>query len=271
MQKSNSEGSKSPSVDEASRQEVLGGFNYEALELSVPEMLKRGVHFGHKKSRWNPKMKPYTFIVRNNIHIIDLEKTAVLFEKALDYIEGIAASGGKILFIGTKPQTRKLIEVVAHECEMPYVTHRWLGGTFTNYDVIKKRIKYLNDQELGKSRGDFEKFTKYEKSQLNKEIDKMNEKMGGIKTMDRMPQAVFVTDIKEDILALKESRKVKIPTIGIADTNTDPTLVDYPIPGNDDALSSLKYLLGLVVKRIKLAKKKAADEKKADAKNNSQQ
>jgi small subunit ribosomal protein S2 len=240
---------------EKNSHEDVAGFKYEELELSISEMLKHGLHFGHRKSRWNPKMKPYTFTVRNNIHIIDLEKTLSLFREAVEFLRGIVKNGGRILLVGTKPQAKKLIEVSAQEIDMPYVSNRWLGGTFTNFSEIKKRIKYLNDQEAKLVRGELEKYTKYEQTQFKKEIERMNEKMGGLKKMDNFPQAIFVLDIKEDILVVKEARRVKIPVVAIVDTNTDPTLVDYPIPANDDALSSLKYVLGIIVKNIKEEKK----------------
>lgn len=260
-------------VKEENSHENVARFKYERFELSISEMLKHGLHFGHRKSRWNPKMKPYTFTVRNNIHIIDLEKTLSLFQEAIDFSRGIVKNGGKILLVGTKPQARRLIETAAQEIDMPYVSNRWLGGTFTNFSEIKKRIKYLNDQEAKLDRGELEKYTKYEQTQFKKEIERMNEKMGGLKKMDSFPQAIFVLDIKEDILVVKEARRVKIPVIAIVDTNTDPTLVDYPIPANDDAVSSLQYVLGMIVKNIKEEKraKMASSKEEADvqAKNKS--
>lgn len=231
-------------------------FLYEELELSVPEMLKNGVHFGHKVSRWNPKMKPFVFGARNGIHIIDLDKTLTMFEKALLHIESVVSNGGKMIFIGTKPQARLVIEQVARETDMPFVSNRWLGGTFTNFNEIKKRVRYLNSQEEKEKRGELEKYTKYEKGKFRKEIEKMNVKMGGIKKMDGLPQLVFAVDIKEDNLAIKEALRMKIPVVAIADTNTDPTLADFPIPANDDALSSLKYILGIIAKKVKEAKTK---------------
>jgi len=254
--------------DSAETQPVLDIFGVENTELSIVEMLKAGVHFGHKKSRWNPKMKSYTFGVKNDIHIIDLEKTIGLFQAALDYMRNLVMNGGKIMFVGTKPQAQKLIEAAARELEMPYVSNRWLGGTLTNFPEIKKRIKYLNEQENKSAQGDFEKYTKYEKSRMRKEMARMNEKIGGIKKMENLPQALFVIDIKENSLAVKEALKAKVPIVGVTDTNTDPTLVDYPIPGNDDALSSLKYILGIIVKNIKEAKAqmKSNAEKNADQK-----
>ena len=238
----------------AENQPVVDAFGVENGELSIVDMLKAGVHFGHKKSRWNPKMKSYTFGVKNDIHIIDLEKTLDLFQAALNYMRNIVMNGGKIMIVGTKPQAQKLIEAAARELDMPYVSNRWLGGTLTNFPEIKKRIKYLNEQEKKSVQGDFEKYTKYEKSRMKKEIARMNEKIGGIKKVENLPQALFVIDIKENNLAVKEALKAKVTIVGVTDTNTDPTLVDYPIPANDDALSSLKYILGIVVKNLKEAK-----------------
>jgi small subunit ribosomal protein S2 len=261
MKKEESEPKKGSTLESSLASQA--GFIYEDLELSIEEMLKRGVHFGHKKARWNPKMQRYTFGIRNGIHIIDLEKTEKLFREAISFIRSVVANGGKIMIVGTKPQAQRLIETAAKEADMPYVSKRWLGGTMTNFPEIKKRIKYLNDQEKKMAQGELEKYTKYERSQMKKEIERMNEKIGGIKKVENLPQAVFVIDIKENHLAVKEARNAKIPVIGIADTNTDPTLVDFPIPANDDALSSLKYILGLIVKNIKEAK---AEPKKAPEK-----
>lgn len=243
------------------------GFSYEKLELNIAEMLKAGVHFGHKSSRWNPKMKEYVFGVKNNIHIIDLEKTIALFQKALDFLGATVENGGKVLFVGTKPQARQLVEEVANILEMPYIKNRWLGGTFTNFGEIKRRIKYLNDQERLAQSEEMKKYTKYEQSRIKKEIARMNEKMGGIKNMDKLPQAMFVIDIKENALAVKEAASAGIPTIALTDTNTDPTLVDFAIPANDDALSALKYILGIVAKNMSDAKQKMKVAKDEDAKN----
>ncbi|MFA5925476.1 MAG: 30S ribosomal protein S2 [Parcubacteria group bacterium] len=259
-----------PNTGSTSENSQVSGadFMYEDLKLSVEEMLKRGVHFGHKKSRWNPKMEKYIFGSRNDIHIIDLEKTEGLFREALNYIRGLVQNGGKIMIVGTKPQAQRLVETAAREAEMPFVSKRWLGGTLTNFPEIKKRIKYLNEQEKKMAQGELDKYTKYEQSQMKKEMERMNEKIGGIKKIDNHPQALFVIDIKENNLAVKEAKKAKVPVVGIVDTNTDPTQVDFPIPANDDALSSLKYILGLIVKNIKEAKSeiKKSPEKSVNVK-----
>jgi len=252
-------------------QAPAAGFMYDDLELSIEQMFKFGVHFGHKKSRWNPKMKPYIFSEKNHIHIINLEKTLILFKEALEFAHHIAVNGGKIIFIGTKPQARQVIEESARFSGMPFVNNRWLGGTLTNFQEIKKRIKYLNEQEEKMAKGEFEKYTKYERLRFKKEMDRMNEKMGGIKKMDSLPQAIFVADVKENYLAVKEAKKMKIPVIGIVDTNVDPDPIDYPIPANDDALSSLRYIVGLMAKTLKEAKmnsKIALNQGKASLKDN---
>ena len=246
------------------------GFKYEELDLSLEQMLKFGLHFGHKKSHWNPKMKPYIFAEKSHIYIINLEKTLVLLEKALEFIRHIVANGGKIIFVGTKPQARQVIEECARLSGMPFVNNRWLGGTLTNYREVKKRIKYLNDQEEKMTKGELQKYTKYERLRFKKEIDRMNEKMGGIKKMDSLPQAIFVADIKENGLAVKEAKKMRIPVIGIVDTNTDPDPIDYPIPANDDALSSLRYIVGLAARTIKETKrepKPTSNKEKENLKN----
>lgn len=240
--------------DMMNSQKTSADFMFEGLVLSIPDMLKAGVHFGHKKSRWNPKMKPYVFGIRNGISIIDLEKTQGKLAAALEFVKSIVGNGGKILLVGTKPQAKNLVEYIAKAVEMPYITHRWLGGTFTNFPEIRKRLKYLNDQEGRLARGELEKYTKYEQIQFKKEIEKMNEKMGGIKKLEGIPQALLVADIKENGLAVKEAKAMKVPVIAIVDTNVDPDPVDYPIPGNDDALSSLRYLLGMIAKAIKETK-----------------
>jgi small subunit ribosomal protein S2 len=254
-----------------SSQNSLAGFKLGELEISIEQMLKSGVHFGHKKSNWSPKMKPYIFTAKGNVSIIDLEKTAALLEKAVEFAKGVVGNGGKIIFVGTKPQAQQLIKEMAELTEMPYVSNRWLGGTFTNFGEIKKRIKYLNEQEEKVVKGELEKYTKYEQLMFKKEIERMNEKMGGIKRMENLPQAIFVADAKENIAAIKEARRKKIPIIGIIDTNVDPDLADYPIPGNDDALSSLKYIVGIIAKAVKEVKAEAkskAAAKKNEIKNN---
>jgi small subunit ribosomal protein S2 len=219
----------------------------KVAELSLEEMLKAGVHFGQKKSRWNPKMSKYIFGVRNDVHIIDLEKSLDLLKKALKYVKEISEKKGSILIVGTKNQAKQLVETVANEIEMPYVNHRWLGGTFTNFNFIKNRIKFLVNNKEALEQGRLKDITKLERNKLQKKLARIESRMGGLVRMSRLPDAVFVLDINKDIDAVKEARKAGIKVIGLLDTNSNPDLVDYPIPANDDAVSSLKYVLGAVM------------------------
>lgn len=222
----------------------------DKYELSLEKMLKAGLHFGHKDSRWNPRMQPYIFGTRNGVHIVDLEKTKVHFEKALDFLSEIAAKDGIILLIGTKKQAKNLVKSVAEKIGMPYVNERWLGGTFTNFNTISKRIKYLLETREGLQKGKFNQHTKLERLKLKKEVEKLEEKMGGLANMKRLPDAVFILDIKKDKIALKEAKKSGVKVVALVDTNCDPTSIDYPIPANDDALSALKYTLGVFLKKF---------------------
>lgn len=223
--------------------------NQEKYQLSLEAMLKAGVHFGHKKSRWNPKMKQYIFGVRNGIHIIDLEKTKEQFQKALDYMGQTMEKSGTILIVGTKKQAKDLVKAVAEKIEMPYVNERWLGGTFTNFPTITKRVKFLVESRENLEKGKLTDLTKLEKLKLQKELDKLEERMGGLTTMKRIPEVMFVLDIKKDEIAIKEAKKLGVKIVGLVDSNCDPTIVDYAIPANDDALSSLKYVMGVFLKK----------------------
>ncbi len=223
-------------------------------ETIMLEMLKAGVHFGHQKSKWNPKMKPYIYGVKNNIHIINLAETEEKMKKALDFITDLVKKGEIILFVGTKKQIKKLVEETAKSVNMPYASERWLGGTFTNSKVIIKRLEEFKSKEIKYGKGEYEKYTKKEQLDIKREIAKLNRKMGGLKPMNKTPKAIFIIDILEDEIALKEARKVGIPIVALVDTNTDPSLVDYPIPANDDAVAAVKYILNEVANAIKEAK-----------------
>ncbi|HEB01587.1 MAG TPA: 30S ribosomal protein S2, partial [Candidatus Portnoybacteria bacterium] len=203
---------------------------YMTKEITMMEMLKAGVHFGHRKSKWNPKMEPYVFAIRNNIRIIDLEQTEKKLKEASEFVKKIVSQKGLILFIGTKRQVKEVIKKAAEKCGMPYINERWLGGTFTNFKVILERIEKLLDMETKREQAEFKKYTKKEQLKIDKEIEKLNKTMAGIKKIKELPQAVFITDINQDKIAITEARKKGIPIIALADTNTDPTLVDYPIP-----------------------------------------
>jgi small subunit ribosomal protein S2 len=220
-------------------------------QLSLEEMLKAGVHFGHRSFRWNPKMEPYVFGVRGGVHIIDLEKSLDLFQKALDFAEEVVKKDGQILIVGTKKQAKDLVRATADEIRMPYVNERWIGGTFTNFKVILKRIKYLSETTEGLEKGKYSELTKLERLKLKKEASRIEEKIGGLALMTKIPEVIFVLDIKKDEIAIKEAKKAGVKIIGLVDSNCDPNLVDYPIPANDDAISSLRYILGVFQGKIK--------------------
>ena len=236
------EGSNSSQVDQQ-----VGKVNYE---LSLEAMLKAGVHFGHKKAYWNPKMSEYIFGVRNGVHIIDLEKSLELFEKALKYIDEIAEKKGMILVVGTKNQAKKLVTDVAEGMNMPYVNDRWLGGTFTNFNFIKNRIRFLVNNTDALEKGRLNNLTKLERNKLQKKLVRMDSRMGGLVKMTRLPDAVLVLDVNKDLDTVKEAQRVGVKVIGLLDSNSNPDVVDYGIPANDDAVSSLKYILGVIASRM---------------------
>lgn len=230
-------------------------------ESHMLEMLKAGVHFGHQKSKWNPKMKPYIYGVKNNIHIINLAETETKLKEALAFITDLVKKNEIILFVGTKRQAKRVIEETAQKTGMPFVSERWLGGTFTNNKVIVKRLDMFKDTEEKHNKGEFVKYTKKEQLDIKRDIEKLNRKMGGLKAMTKMPRAIFIEDIIEDEIALKEAKNVGIPVIGLVDTNTDPTTVDYPIPANDDAVGSIKYILDAIRDTIIAAKNQNEKDK----------
>lgn len=207
-------------------------------------MFRAGVHFGHRKSRVNAKMMPYIFTVRNNVHIIDLVKTKEKLANALAYLRELRGKGKTILWVGTRPAARALVEQIATELNMPYVINRWVGGTLTNFTVIAKRLSYFRDLEEKQRKGELEKYTKKEQHLFQIELHRLQERFGGIKNMTEVPDALFIADLYEDEIAAREAKRRGIPTVAIVDTNTDPMLVDYVIPANDDAASSLTYLFG---------------------------
>lgn len=224
------------------------------INLNAEEMQNAGVHFGHKVSKLHPKMEPYVSGIKSNVHIIDLEKTVKDFERALKFISGMVAEGKTVLFVGTKIQVKDLIKNAAHVCGMPYVTERWLGGTFTNFDTIAKRVQYFKDLENKKAAGLLEKYTKKERIKFNKELDSLRLKFEGIKDMAKLPEAVIVFDMKKGDTCVREARRKGINIVGVIDTNIDPTLADYPIFANDDAISSISYILEKIKEAIITAK-----------------
>lgn len=210
--------------------------------VSMKLLLESGVHFGHQTRRWHPKMKPYIFTQRNGIHILDLQQTITKLAEAYDYVRDLVTEGGEILFVGTKKQAQDVVEEAAKSCGMHYVNIRWLGGTLTNFNTIQARIDFLVRLEDSKAKGSFEALPKKEALKLEEQIVKLNRLMGGIKQMTRLPNALFVIDPGKESIAVAEARRVDIPLVAIVDTDCDPNLIDYPIPGNDDAIRSVKLM-----------------------------
>lgn len=245
------------------------------MEVSMKQLLEAGVHFGHQTRRWNPKMAQYIFGERNGIHIINLEKTVDSLEHALDFVRKITAEGKKVLFVGTKKQAQSAIDEAAKSCGMPFVNVRWLGGMLTNFETVRKSIKRLESIEHMGETGDYQFYTKKEIHHLMKEKVKLEKNLFGIRTMGELPGAVFVVDTKKEEIAIKEAKVLGIPSIAVLDSNCDPTLIDYVIPGNDDAIRSIKLVTSLIaaaalegktIYEKTVAEKKSAAEKKKGAK-----
>jgi len=209
-------------------------------QVSMRQMLEAGVHFGHQTRYWNPKMAPYLFGARGKIHIINLEKTVPLFNDAMNFISAIAQKGGTMLFLGTKRSAREAIGEEAKRCGMPFMNQRWLGGTLTNFMTIKKSVARLKELEAAETDGTFDRLVKHEVLGLRRERDKLEASLGGIKDMSHLPDALFVIDIGYEDIAIKEAKKLGIPVIAVVDSNYNPELVDYPIPGNDDAIRAVQ-------------------------------
>ncbi|PIY97083.1 MAG: 30S ribosomal protein S2 [Candidatus Kerfeldbacteria bacterium CG_4_10_14_0_8_um_filter_42_10] len=219
-------------------------------EVTLLDLLKNGVHFGHQKSRRHPKMEPHIFTVRNGVHIINLEKTLEKLIEALAFIKKTAQEGGQILFLGTKRQAKDIIKKHAQSCGMPYLTERWMGGLFTNFTNVSKLQKKLKKLEEERQSGELEKYTKKERSKFEKEIEKLDRLVGGIKDMRSLPNAIFVVDIREEKTAIQEASKKKVPIVAMVDTNTNPDPISYVIPANDDATKSIEYITGLVAEAV---------------------
>jgi small subunit ribosomal protein S2 len=215
----------------------------------MKELLEAGVHFGHQSKRWNPKMQRYIYASRNNIHVIDLHKSVPLIEQAYEFVRN-ASKTGSILFVGTKKQAQEVIEQEAKRCGMFYINERWMGGTLTNFKTLKKNIARLNDIEKMKEDGTFEKLPKKEVILIEREHRKLMRGLGGIRQMTQLPAAVFIVDTQKEQTALREARRLNIPIVAIVDTNTDPDEVDYPIPGNDDAIRSVKLLTSIIANAV---------------------
>ena len=219
-------------------------------EISMKQLLEAGVHFGHQTSRWNPKMKPYIFQERNGIYIIDLQKTVILLREVYAAVRQMAREGKVILFVGTKKQAQEAVKDEAERAGTYFVNQRWLGGTLTNFATIQKRISRLRELEGMRTQGDFDRLPKKEVAKLTDELDKLERFLGGIKDMHRLPDAVFIVDPKKERIAVLEARKLKIPIIAVIDTNCDPEEIDYPIPGNDDAIRAVKLMVTKIADAI---------------------
>ena len=218
---------------------------------SLEEMLKQGVHFGHRTSKWNSKMEQYIFTTRNNVHIIDLEKTYDMLKKALKFMQDLKKKDGTIIFVGTKIAVKEITKKTAEECKVFHITERWIGGTLTNFPVISKRLEHFRDLDKKRKTGELKKYVKKEQHDFDVELQKLERQFGGIKNMVKMPDALFVVDTHKEKLAVKEARMKNVPIIGLCDTNADPTIIDYPVPMNDDSISSLKLILGTIAKILK--------------------
>jgi small subunit ribosomal protein S2 len=220
------------------------------LSIGVKELLEAGVHFGHQTKRWNPKMKKFIFDARNGIHIIDLSKSLTQLEQAVEFLKKKVGGGGRVLFVGTKKQAQEAVKESAKACGQLYVTERWLGGTLTNLKTIKKSLARLRQIEKMEADGSIQAYGKQEQSALRREAGRMFKNLDGIRTMDSMPDVMFVIDVKREHNAVAEARRLNIPIVAIVDTNADPDLVDHPIPANDDAIRSVRLILSVIAQAI---------------------
>lgn len=234
-------------------------------KISVEGMMEAGMHFGHQTFRRNPKMDRFIFDAKSGVHIIDLTKSEPLFNEALKFVDSLTSEGKQIIFVGTKRQAKPLIEKYATACGMPYVADRWLGGLLTNFDTIKKRLKYLRDLDEKYEKDDFSDMTKKEKVGLDQEYAKLQVTLGGLRNLKGIPGAIFVADILQDEIAVREAKKLGVPVIAVVDTNVNPDSVDYQIPGNDDARRAIEYVLSHVTGSCnKVSDESAKPAKKSD-------
>ncbi len=233
--------------------------------VNLETLLAAGSHFGHLTRRWNPKMKEFIFMERNGIHIIDLKKSQVNIDAAFDAIKKVVEDGEEVLFVGTKKQAKEIIKGEAKRCEQFFITDRWLGGTLTNFGTIKKSIKHMKNLDKMSSDGTYEKISKKEILHIEREKEKMKKVLDGIEEMKRLPGLIFIVDTKKEQIAVKEARKLNIPIVAIVDTNSDPTIIDYPIPANDDAAKSISIISRIIADAVvegsqKLKKQQAEQE-----------
>lgn len=253
------------SAKKAGVENYFSGADLKKLDVSLEGLLKAGVHFGHLKSRRHPKMDEYIYTTRKNINILNLQKTVEKMGEAAAFLAGVVKSGKPILFVGMKKQTHDTVKSLAQHVSQYYMIDRWLGGTLTNFDCIRGRARHLQDLETKFAAGEFKKYTKFEQAKKMEEVDRLEKKVGGIKGMEVLPGAIVIADTKEAGLVLHEAAKMGVPVVGIVDTNTDPSNVDYPIPGNDDALSSLRLLFGYLGQAVLTARDAAKVEKEQKA------
>ena len=230
-----------------------------AVTINMRELLQAGVHYGHQTRRWNPKMRPYIFAARNGIHIIDLQQTVQRFQAATVFLENLAASGGRVLFVGTKRQSREIVAQEATRCKMFYVNHRWLGGTLTNFQTIRQSIHRLRKIEEVSSDGTYDKLPKKEVINLERQKFKLNRNLGGIKDMHGLPDAVVIIDAHRESIAVSEAKRLGITIVAITDTNADPTGLDYIIPGNDDSLKALTLFITTLAEACAIGKARAPE------------
>lgn len=227
------------------------------MSVTMQQMLQAGVHFGHQTRYWNPQMEPYIYGIRNKIHIIDLQQSLPLFQEALNFVSNLAARGGKILFVGTKRSAQNVIREEAERCGMPFVAHRWLGGMLTNYKTVRLSIRRLKDLQAMQDKV-FSQLTKKEALDRQRELIKLERTLGGIKDMAGLPDAIFVVDVGQEKIAIQEANRLRIPVIGVVDTNHSPKGVDFLIPGNDDAMRAVRFYSGSIADAILAAKAKTA-------------
>lgn len=254
--------SDAPVVDSQPVHLSFEEFDFSSVDTGLESMLKSGVHFGHLKSRLHPSMRPFVHLTRNNLNIIDLEKTNEYLERATSFLSGVVRARKPVLFVGMKKHTHGFIRSLAERVGEPFVVDRWLGGTLTNFKVIRDRAKYLSETAEKLEKGEFDMYTKLERLKKSEEVERLEKKMGGIKGLRDLPGALVVADGKEAKLAIREARAMGIPVVAIMDTNADAASVEYPIPGNDDALSSQRLLLGAIGRAVSEAKETAAKESK---------
>ncbi|MFO7653296.1 MAG: 30S ribosomal protein S2 [Candidatus Krumholzibacteriia bacterium] len=232
--------------------------------VGLKDLLEAGVHFGHQTRKWNPKMKPYIFIARGGIYIIDLQKTQRAIQRASDFLQEVSAKGGTVLFVGTKKQAKVAVRDYAQRCNMPYVTERWLGGMLTNFQTIYKSVQKLDEIEAMMADGRMSQFSKKEQLEFSRTYEKLHKNLGGIRKMKGLPAAVFVVGTAEEETAVREANKLGIPVIGVVDTNADPTNIDFPIPGNDDAIRAINLFAKVVANAIEAGRRARAEGKDSD-------